>query len=279
MNFRTPVVFLVGLALGMMVRTGVAQDQRLPGMNGVNHLAFATTRYDEMMTFYTRTLGFSEAFTNRNANGQPTLTYIQASRGTFVELMPAGANRPAGFTHFGLYVDDVKAVAARLGDRGVQVGEPRIIGSGSLTFAVTDPDGNRLEISELPPARPRAKPWKAGSSRGERPRIYNDATRAMRAIVSAHAGWRTHSTADSMSSKTPIRSQPATNAANRRAKTKLMSLDTTTARRPSVRVPITNRARFATMSNMRGLISPPTAWRASISSGRPSTRRRRSVRR
>ena len=163
MTLRTPIIFLVGLALGMLVRPGAAQDQRLPGMNGINHLAFATPKYDEMLTFYTQTLGFPEAFTNRNANGQPTLTYLQASRGTFVELMPAGANRPAGFTHFGLYVDDVKAVATRLRTRGVEVPEPRIIGSGSLTVGITDPDGNRLEISELPagaPARKAMENWK-----------------------------------------------------------------------------------------------------------------------
>ena len=121
MNFRTPLIFVVGLALGMLVRTGAAQEQRLPGMNGINHLAFATPKYDEMMTFYTRTLGFPEAFTNRNAAGEPTLTYLQASRGTFVELMPAGAGRAAGFTHFGLYVDDAKAVVARLRERGVRL--------------------------------------------------------------------------------------------------------------------------------------------------------------
>lgn len=163
MNLRTPFIFVLGLALGMLVRNGSAQEQRLPGMKGINHLAFATPKYDEMMTFYTQTLGFPEAFTNRNATGQPTLTYLQASRGTFVELMPAGTNRAAGFTHFGLFVDDVKAVAARLRERGVQVGEPRIIGSGSLTVGVTDPDGNRLEISELPagaPARKAMEGWK-----------------------------------------------------------------------------------------------------------------------
>ena len=168
MNLRMPLVFLVGLAIGLMMRIGEAQDRRLPGMNGINHLAFATPKYDEMMTFYTRTLGFAEAFTNRNANGQPTLTYLQASRGTFVELMPAGANRPAGFTHFGLYVDDVRAVATRLRDRGVEVPEPRIIGSGSLTIGITDPDGNRLEISELPagaPARKAMEGWKQSGTR------------------------------------------------------------------------------------------------------------------
>ena len=151
---RTSLVFLIGLLAGMAVRTGVAQDRRLPGVNGVNHLAFATPKYKEMMAFYTQTLGFLDAFSSTNAAGQPTLTYIQASRNTFIELMPAAATRPAGFTHFGIHVDDVRAVAARLRERGLDVGEPRIIGSGSLTVNITDPDGNRLEISELPPGAP-----------------------------------------------------------------------------------------------------------------------------
>jgi catechol 2,3-dioxygenase-like lactoylglutathione lyase family enzyme len=160
---RTPLVFLLGLFVGIAVRSGVAEDRRLPGANGINHLAFATPKYTEMMQFYTQTLGFPEAFSRNNADGRPTLTYLQASRNTFIELMPAAANRPAGFTHFGVHVDDVQAVAARLRERGVVVGMPRIIGSGSLTVAITDPDGNRLELSELPadaPARKAMDAWK-----------------------------------------------------------------------------------------------------------------------
>jgi catechol 2,3-dioxygenase-like lactoylglutathione lyase family enzyme len=156
-TLRTPFVFLLGLIVGLSLRTGVAQDRRLAGNNGINHLAFATPKYAEMMEFYTQTLGFPEAFSNKNAAGQPTLTYLQVSRDTFIELMPAGPNRPAGFTHFGLHVDDVNAVAARLRERGLQVGTPRTIGSGSLTVAITDPDGNRLELSELPPDAPARK--------------------------------------------------------------------------------------------------------------------------
>lgn len=157
MTMRTPFIFLLGIVVGVAARTGVAQDRRLPGNHGINHLAFATTKYAEMTQFYTETLGFPEAFSNKNADGQPTLTYLQASRSTFIELMPAGPNRSAGFTHFGVHVDDVQAVAARLRERGVQVGVPRAIGSGSLTVAVTDPDGNRLELSELPPDAPARK--------------------------------------------------------------------------------------------------------------------------
>ena len=154
MVLRTPFIFVLGLVVGMTLRTGIAQDRRLPGGNGINHLAFATPKYAEMMQFYTQVLGFSEAFSRKNAEGQPTLTYLQASRNTFIELMPAGADRSAAFSHFGVHVDDVQAVAARLRERGLQVGAPRIIGSGSLTVAITDPDGNRLELSELPPNAP-----------------------------------------------------------------------------------------------------------------------------
>ena len=161
MTSRTPFVFLLGVIVGIAAQTGVAQDRRLPGNNGVNHLAFATPKYAEMMEFYTQTLGFPEAFSIKNADGQPTLTYLQVSRNTFIELMPAGANRSAGFTHYGIHVDDVQAVAARLRERGLQIGAPRIIGSGSLTVAITDPDGNRLEVSELPPDAPARKAMEA----------------------------------------------------------------------------------------------------------------------
>jgi lactoylglutathione lyase len=154
---RTPVVFVVGVFVGLALRAGAAQDPRLPGVQGINHLAFATGKYDEMVRFYTQTLGFPEAFSNRNASGQPSLTYLQLSRSTFIELMPAGANRAPGFTHFGIQVDDVRAVAARLKARGLSVGEPRTIGSGSLTVSVADPEGNRLELSELPPGAPARK--------------------------------------------------------------------------------------------------------------------------
>ncbi len=161
MSARGPLVFLVGVLAGLGLARVAAQDSRLPGMNGVNHLAFVTTKYDEMVAFYTGKLGFTEAFTIRNAAGQPTLTYLQASRSTFIELMPAASGRAASFTHYGLHVDDVQAAAARLRERGLDVGTPRIIGSGSLTVAITDPDGNRIEVSELGPEAPARKAMNA----------------------------------------------------------------------------------------------------------------------
>lgn len=58
MTLRTPFIFLFGLVVGLSWRTAVAQDRPLAGNNGINHLAFATPQYAEMMQFYTQTLGF-----------------------------------------------------------------------------------------------------------------------------------------------------------------------------------------------------------------------------
>ncbi len=157
MKPQTALAFLVGLGLGLAVSTGIAQDSKLPGVNGVNHVSFVTANYDAMKTFYTGTLGFPEAFTNRNASGQPTLTYLQVSRNTFIELFPASATRKPGFAHFGIHVEDVQAIADRLKARGLTVPAPRLAGSGSSTITIADPDGNSIELSQLGPDAPARK--------------------------------------------------------------------------------------------------------------------------
>ena len=69
MTLRTPCVFLLGLVVGLSARAGMAQDRRQPDNNGINHLAFVTPKYAEMMQFYTRTLGFPEAFSTKRTPG------------------------------------------------------------------------------------------------------------------------------------------------------------------------------------------------------------------
>src|ERR1700704_176237 len=88
-NMRSSVVFLAGLLVGCALATGFAQGQRLGGENYVNHIGFAVENFDEAFTFYTQKMGFREAFTVRDANGRPTLAYVQVSRNTFVELQQA----------------------------------------------------------------------------------------------------------------------------------------------------------------------------------------------
>lgn len=159
---RGTLLFLLGLGIGLASATHASQDRRLPGVTGINHVAIVAADYEATRRFYVETMGFPEVFTNRNAAGDPTLTYLQASQSTFIELFPGTATRAAGVQHVGLVVEDVHATAALLRERGLQVGTPRQGATGSIIVTVTDPAGTRIELSELGPqsrARQASEAW------------------------------------------------------------------------------------------------------------------------
>src|ERR1700674_4083771 len=154
---RTSMVFLLGLLLGSVFATGMAQQTRLAGENYVNHVGLAVENFDEAFAFYTQKMGFREAFTVRDANGRPTLAYVQANRNTFVGLQQANANRPGALNHFGLHVENLKATVATLKERGVTVEEPRVRPDASSVANATDPNGIRIEMFEFGPQSPQGK--------------------------------------------------------------------------------------------------------------------------
>ena len=64
---------------------------------------------EKAVAYYNKTLGFPEAFRNVDNKGRPTPVYVQISRNTFLELQPAGTDRPPGITHFGAVVENMGA--------------------------------------------------------------------------------------------------------------------------------------------------------------------------
>lgn len=150
-HVRTFTAFAIGLVLGGAAMGVGAQGNRIPGNNGVNHVGLNVENLNEAIAYYTKTLGFGEAAVLRDDKGQPTLAFIQVSRNTFIELGPAAADRPAGITHFGLHVDDVKAATATLRQRGVKIDDPRVGRTISFITSTTGPAGVRMELSEIGP--------------------------------------------------------------------------------------------------------------------------------
>ena len=149
-DVRTSMVFLMGLLLGSLVAPGLAQGPRLTGENYVNHVGIAFDDFDGALEFYTQKMGFREAFVLRNAEGQPTLAYVQANRNTFVEIQRTNATRPQGISHYGLFVEDLNTTVATLKQRGVTVTDPRQ-GEDSLSANATDPAGVRIEMFQFGP--------------------------------------------------------------------------------------------------------------------------------
>src|SRR5579863_10096774 len=100
-------LFAAGLVVGVfLMQPGLAQQNRNPGLR-LNHVGIYTKDYDESMRFYTQTMGFREAFTIKDKDGKPTLSYLQLNHDTFLELAPANAQRPAGLSHIGIWPEDL----------------------------------------------------------------------------------------------------------------------------------------------------------------------------
>jgi catechol 2,3-dioxygenase-like lactoylglutathione lyase family enzyme len=140
-----------------MIAPALAQDSRLAGTNYLNHVGISVENFDEAFAFYTQKMGFREAFTVRDDKGQPTLSYVQVSRNTFVELQPANATRPPGLSHLGLHVESLRETVTALKQRGVTVEEPRAGRQDSSVANATGPGGVRIELFEFGPDSPQGR--------------------------------------------------------------------------------------------------------------------------
>jgi lactoylglutathione lyase len=152
---RGLVLFVAGIVVGLAIQTTSAQNQgpKNQGIVGLNHVAIRVPNLNQALEFYTKTMGFPEAFRNVDEKtGQPTLVYVQISRGTFIELQPASADQPAGLNHLGVHVENMAAAHAMFKQRGANISDIRTSPTKAILSNVTDPNGVRIELAELPPA-------------------------------------------------------------------------------------------------------------------------------
>ena len=136
---------------------------------GLNHVAVSVADYKGATDFYGRQMGFREAFSFREPDGSPYLTYFQVNRDTFVEVMQATPERPAGCPHFGLEVDHLDSAIEQLKQRGVQVRAPSVSPrTGSRIAVATAPGGVNIELLEFGPTslhRKVIEAWKVESGK------------------------------------------------------------------------------------------------------------------
>jgi catechol 2,3-dioxygenase-like lactoylglutathione lyase family enzyme len=147
---RGAMLFAAGLLTGLAVHVGIAQGAGA-GVVMMNHVGINVPNIDEAITYYTQKMGFREAFRANDANGQPRLVYMQISRNTFLELNPANAQRPAGFTHYGLVVENAQEAVARFRKNGVTVTDTNRSDTKAILANITDPYMGRIELAELTP--------------------------------------------------------------------------------------------------------------------------------
>ncbi len=149
---RACMLFVTGLLVGVGLHTVAAQSSKGPntGLAQMNHVGMNVPDLDATVAYYTKTLGFPEAFRVNDEKGQARLVYVQVSQNTFFELQP-GPGRPAAINHVGIHVENMAAATAMFKGRGVNIGEIRNSDTGAVLNNITDVNGLRIELAELGP--------------------------------------------------------------------------------------------------------------------------------
>jgi catechol 2,3-dioxygenase-like lactoylglutathione lyase family enzyme len=147
---RGAMLFVAGLFAGLAVPVVLAQSAN-GGVVMMNHVGINVPNIPEAITYYTQKMGYKEAFRVNDDKGQPRLVYMQISKNTFLELNPANAQRPAGFTHYGLHVENAAAAVARFRASGATVSDTNASDTKAILANITDPYMGRIELAELTP--------------------------------------------------------------------------------------------------------------------------------
>jgi catechol 2,3-dioxygenase-like lactoylglutathione lyase family enzyme len=121
------------------------------GVVMMNHIAINVPNIAEAVTYYTQKMGYREAFRVNDEKGQPRIVYMQISKNTFLELNPVTAQRPAGFSHYGLHVENAAQAVARFRKSGLTVSDTNPSDTKAIIANITDPYMGRIELTELPP--------------------------------------------------------------------------------------------------------------------------------
>jgi catechol 2,3-dioxygenase-like lactoylglutathione lyase family enzyme len=147
---RGAMLFAAGLFTGLAVHVAMAQNAN-SGVVMMNHVGINVPNIEEAVKYYTEKMGYKEAFRVFDDKQQPRLVYMQISKNTFLELNPANAQRPAGFTHYGLHVENAAAAVDMFKKRGVMVSETNVSDTKAVLANITDPYMGRIELAELTP--------------------------------------------------------------------------------------------------------------------------------
>src|ERR1700678_3815566 len=147
---RGAMLVAAGLVAGLAIQSVMAQNANR-GVVMMNHVGINVPNIAEAVTYYTQKMGYREAFRVNDEKGQPRLVYMQISKNTFLELNPVTAQRPAGFSHYGLQVENAAHAVARFRRSGLTVTDTNTSDTKAIIANITDRYMGRIELTELPP--------------------------------------------------------------------------------------------------------------------------------
>jgi len=156
-------LFFLGCMLWGPVAATFGAESGEAIVESLGHVGLAISNLQPALHFYIDQLGLKEAFRLfPRPDGTPGLIYLRVGNtNTFVELFPGTkAPSPAGtktVNHLGLFVKDLQATLHALKDRGYPLPDDafekakKVQADNTLLYFINDPDGNKIELSQLRP--------------------------------------------------------------------------------------------------------------------------------
>jgi catechol 2,3-dioxygenase-like lactoylglutathione lyase family enzyme len=121
------------------------------------HVAFKVADTERSVRWYADALGAKKIYQAEQQRDRPELMFLEFANGQCIELFPGGKNRlaspadPIGYIHFCLVLDNLEQALEHLAKMNVKP-ERKFIGRAKQRIAfISDPDGNSIELMEIPP--------------------------------------------------------------------------------------------------------------------------------
>lgn len=121
------------------------------------HVAFRVSDVERSVRWYGDAFGAKKIYHVQAQGDRPELMFLEFARGQCVELFPGGKNMlrspsdPIGYIHFCLVLDNLEQALEHLAKMNIKP-ERKFIGRAKQRIAfVSDPDGNSIELMEIPP--------------------------------------------------------------------------------------------------------------------------------
>ncbi len=125
------------------------------------HVAFRTADAERSVRWYGEAFGAKKIYHAEAKGERPELMFLEFAKGQLVEFFTKGKNQSSespdaiGYMHFCLVVDDLKQALAHLATINVRPDRGPFTGRALQQIAfISDPDGNVIELMEIPPDSP-----------------------------------------------------------------------------------------------------------------------------
>jgi catechol 2,3-dioxygenase-like lactoylglutathione lyase family enzyme len=121
------------------------------------HVAFKVADAERSVRWYGEAFGAKKIYHAEAQGDRPELMFLEFANGQCIEIFPGGKNilaspaEPIGYIHFCLVLDNLGEALEHLAKMNIKP-ERKFIGRAKQRIAfISDPDGNSIELMEIPP--------------------------------------------------------------------------------------------------------------------------------